>query len=181
MFDFLARMKQSKQKDANLHAVAAVEKMVDYCTMPTCRRQFLLRFFGERNTDPKSVCQKTCDFCQNPEKVRKSVEAASCVNDFSYEVAPDKEWDGQWDKPHGDADEDSDNEMELQSRRSQGLSLFGDEAGDSASQEALQVKPAAKIGFTKASDILAKYEVSSNYNVFLIYCLCLLLNSIDIP
>ena len=163
MFGYLARMKKSKQKDANIHALDALEKMVDYCTDPGCRRRYLLQFFGEQETDPKLVCRKTCDYCQRPEKVRKAIEAASCVTDFSFHTATSSEWDGQWGKPHGDDESenvnDSDDDFhESAGAKSQGLSLFGEEV-DALSGDSSHVKPSGKVGFAKASDILAKYEV----------------------
>ena len=154
-------MKKSKQKHANIHALEALVKMVDYCTKPGCRRQYLLRFFGEQNTDPKTVCQKSCDFCRNPEKVTKAIEAASCVNDFSFNTAREKEWDGQWSKPHGEDDiEDDDFDKSLISKSNE-ISLMGEDVGQfSGGVAASRSQSNGRIGFAKASDILATFEVS---------------------
>lgn len=163
MFEYLARMKKSKHKDANITALDALEKMSEYCTKPACRRQYLLNFFGESNSDPRSVCMKSCDYCQNPEKVTKTIEAASCVNDFSFQTKAEKEWDGQWAAPHGDDDEGLDDDGIDRSwlLQSNGLSLTGEDVDNvlpNATYHGIGQKAAVKMGFSKASDVLAKYE-----------------------
>jgi superfamily II DNA helicase RecQ len=163
-FEYLSRMKISKQKDANMHALDALEKMVDYCTKPGCRRQFLLKFFGEPNTDPSTVCRKSCDYCRNPDKVTKAIEAASCANDFKYHTAAEKVWDGQWSEPHGESQDVTDDGADkARLLKSKGLSLMGEDIGmvDFEPAAAAAKKPAG-FGFAKASDVLAKYEVSGN-------------------
>lgn len=164
MFEYLARMKKSKQKDANVHALGALEKMVNYCTNPGCRRQYLLKFFGEPNTDPKLVCRKSCDYCRNPEKVTKTIEAASCVNDFSFHTRAEKEWDGQWSAPHGENEDDLDNAGIDKSwlSKSSGLSLMGEDVEETASRASGNSlkRASGMLGFSKASDMLSKYEVS---------------------
>jgi len=42
----------------------ALEKVVDYCKAPTCRRKYIMRYFGE--TPDKDICKKTCDVCRSP-------------------------------------------------------------------------------------------------------------------
>ena len=161
-FEYLVRMNKSKQKDASLHALDALEKMVDYCTKPACRRQYLLRFFGEQNTNPKMVCQKSCDFCRNPDKVTKMIEAASCANDFSFHTTTEKQWDGQWNAPHGDDDFNDDDDCvldKIHQSKSQGLSLMGEDVDGPSFGSSLSGNRSGKAGFTKASDVLAKYEV----------------------
>lgn len=153
-------MEKSKKKDASVHTLQALEKMVDYCTKPCCRRHYLLKFFGEADTDPKTVCQRSCDFCRNPEKVTRIIEAASCVNDFSFHTAAadKKEWDGQWAAPPGDDSEGDDDNMDKATySKSTGLSLLGEAVDDFAAP--MPSQSSGKHGFTKASDILAKYEV----------------------
>lgn len=163
-FQYLARNKKSKQKDANIVALGALEKMVDYCTNPGCRRQYLLRFFGEQNTDPKTVCQSSCDFCQNPSKVTKTIEAASCVSDFTFHTSAEQQWDGQWSHPHGDDEFDDGGSYHEKDRlsKSQGLSLTGEDAGDSSFVPNAPHGGSGRAVFSKASDILASYEVGTN-------------------
>jgi RecQ zinc-binding len=78
--------------------------MDDYCTQPGCRRQRLLKHFGERSTDPAVVCQKTCDYCCNPTKVNNMAQVAH----VSYKPFPlngsRNDWNGQWDQPHGESE-----------------------------------------------------------------------------
>jgi len=135
--------------------------MVDYCTKPGCRRQYLLKFFGEKYTDPKTVCRKSCDFCQNPSKVTKAIEAASCANDFTFHSSVEQQWDGQWSNPHGDEDIDDDNfdDEKVQLAKSQGLSLTGEDSESSFVHSFPRSRGSARAGFSKASDILAGYEV----------------------
>ena len=171
-FEYLARMKKSKQKDANVHALGALEKMVDYCTKTCCRRQYLLKFFGEKETDPKAVCQKSCDFCRNPEKVTRAIEASSCVNDFVFQKAAAKEWDGQWSAPHGDGDAEDDDDDDMDKvglSKSNGLSLMGEDVADFGAPSSYSQNGTG--GFSKASDILAKYEVRSGGFPTLTFCL----------
>ena len=168
-------MKKSKHKDANLHALGALEKMVDYCTKPCCRREYLLKFFGETITNPKTVCQKSCDFCRNPEKVSRAIESASCVNDFAFRTAAAKEWDGQWTAPHGDEgiDDNDDGSIDKPTfSKSNGLSLMGEDVQDF--EEPLQNRSSGKHGFSKASDILAKYEVrfATSNSIMLLDAVC---------
>lgn len=160
MFEYLARMKKSKQKDANINALNALEQVVEYCTKPSCRRQFLLKFFGEKKTDPKSVCQGSCDYCKHPEEVTKTIEAASCVNDFSFQTKTEKEWDGQWNAPHGDDSDDLDDDDIDRSglSESNGLSLMGEDVEEMPLRPMLRQLPTKAAGFSKASDVLAKYE-----------------------
>ena len=138
--------------------------MVDYCTKPGCRRQYLLKFFGEKETDPKIVCQKSCDFCQNPSKVAKAIEAASCVNDFTFHTSAEQQWDGQWSNPHGDEDFDDDgfDDDKVQVAKSQGLSLMGEDTEETSFNNSFSQGPGSgRAGFSKASDILAGYQVGN--------------------
>ena len=70
------------------------------------------------------------------------------------------EWDGQWNAPHGDEDIDDDAMEKALFSKSNGLSLMGEDVEDTAFSS--HTKQGGKVGFSKASDILAKYEVSGN-------------------
>lgn len=99
-----------KNKDSTERALEALELMVNYCVLPACRRQFLLQHFGE-TIQPDKVCQKTCDYCQDPKKVTSAIQASQVVKDvMSYKRGPimkhkGPDWDGQWQGPHGDDDD----------------------------------------------------------------------------
>ena len=112
-FQFLA----SQHKTGAERALAALETMVHYCMNPGCRRKYLLGFFGETNTDPKTVCRGKCDYCQNSDKVMQAIEAASAAKDFAFYTNrksnsnnKESEWDGQWKAPHGDDNNDENND-----------------------------------------------------------------------
>ena len=46
-------------------------KLVNFCKSTGCRRLKILNYFGEH---PKGdVCKRTCDYCQNPEQVKLSL------------------------------------------------------------------------------------------------------------
>lgn len=109
-FEFLARQQRSKNDKEGKgveRALGALQKMVHYAIEPQCRRQYLLKHFGEKHTDPVTVCRKSCDYCHNPEKVKQTIGQAQSASTFGFRTkATDDVWDGQWDKPHGDDDAD---------------------------------------------------------------------------
>ena len=44
---------------------------MDFCKLKSCRRKYILNYFGE---NPSSdICQKTCDYCENPGKVENEM------------------------------------------------------------------------------------------------------------
>ena len=161
-FQYLASMKRSKSDSkASEQALKAVERMMEYCLEPNgCRRRFLLRFFGEENTDPNKVCQGTCDYCVNPEKVTDLIQKASCVHEHTFHTRPAKDNasnKGQWARPHGDDDVDEfsdDGDWDY----STGLQITG-ALGDSSDLPAADDSTPKAGGFMKASSILEKYEV----------------------
>lgn len=163
-FQYFANSKKSK-KDSNAveRELKAVQNMVEYCMEPGgCRRRYLLRFFGDPHTDPKEVCQGSCDYCVNPDKVTRAIEAASCAHDHTFHTRPAKAAanDGQWTRPHGDDDVDEfsdDGDWDS----STGLKITGGRGDDNEMPwlpAQNDTKPTAT-GFVKASAILDKYEV----------------------
>ena len=100
-----------KTKQSSERAVEALEIMVNYCIQPSCRREFVLKHFGEI-IHPEQVCQKTCDYCKDPKKVARAIQASQVVKDvMNYKRGPimkGKEWDGQWNGPHGDDETEED-------------------------------------------------------------------------
>ncbi|KAL0483798.1 ATP-dependent DNA helicase Q-like [Acrasis kona] len=51
----------------------AFAKVVEYCETAHCRRDFVLKYFGDPSA-PKSQNNTCCDFCSNPERVKKMVK-----------------------------------------------------------------------------------------------------------
>jgi len=160
-FQFLvgrqASSSRNGEKTAEL-ALDALEKMVNYCVTPHCRRQYLLKHFGEKRHDPASVCSKTCDYCRDPDLVRKAIgQAETAVSTSTFHVSKSRSpaWDGQWDRPHGEdevCEDDDGDEFDVRHDAS-GLSITGAGSGDLS-----PVRQARKLS---ASAVLAKYEVGS--------------------
>ncbi|KAL7488025.1 hypothetical protein ACHAW6_013614 [Cyclotella cf. meneghiniana] len=61
------------------HGMVELERMIDYCTKPGCRRKHVLEHFAEK-FDPQTQCNKTCDYCKNPHKVEADIKAAECMS-----------------------------------------------------------------------------------------------------
>jgi RecQ family ATP-dependent DNA helicase len=76
-FKYLIQQRKDKDKnDKSIpRALEALEKIDKFGTTPGCRRCYLLEHFGEK-ADPTAGCHQTCDYCLNPEKVRRAIEAA---------------------------------------------------------------------------------------------------------
>ena len=200
-FSFLLRKQYEKQQQDNdgtklTTKLQALEKMVDYCTTPTCRRAYLLRHFtggvasgttgagvdasSNNTSNVISVdCHKTCDYCNEPEKVERAIQAAAVVKDvlqqhrtYNRKKQNLKEWDGQWMKPHNDYGDDGYGDEEDYARdwgddnEVDGLRITGPACGggggggnDDFENSDLDTKPKGKPNFLKASSILAKYEM----------------------
>ena len=191
-FAFLARKQYESSKHENRESklkssLQALEKMVEYCTSPSCRRAFLLKHFTGMN-ECNVECHKTCDYCNEPEKVERSIQAAAVVKDviqqqrnYSRKKQEQKEWDGQWVRPHNDDGEGEDRDFEAEYARDwgddiDGLRITGPASGTggggSYGEPELHIdnKPKGKASFVKASSILDKYEMmecqESNSNGF---------------
>ncbi|CAB9509854.1 Probable Werner syndrome ATP-dependent helicase homolog 1 [Seminavis robusta] len=120
LFSFLIRKEAEKRQgknggaadnaEATQRKLDALECVVGYCTTASCRRHCVLKYFGEKDTDPKTICQKSCDVCQNPEKMEKAISAAESMRALSKQKQMAKttkeknRWNGQWTRPHGDGD-----------------------------------------------------------------------------
>eukprot|EP00934_Nitzschia_sp_Nitz4_P009034 Nitzschia sp. Nitz4//scaffold127_size64804//57851//60422//NITZ4_006188-RA/size64804-processed-gene-0.23-mRNA-1//1//CDS//3329534786//9024//frame0 len=111
-FQFLLRMQSENSKNKDSVALErkldGLEQMTKYCTTPQCRRNMLVQHFGGDPVD----CKKTCDYCKNPDKIKRAIESALIVEDVlrnsrgfgGRNAKGQKEWNGQWEGPH-DADE----------------------------------------------------------------------------
>jgi RecQ zinc-binding len=156
-FQFLLSQRKSGNGDkVPARELAALEEMVNYCVVPGCRRYRLLKHFGEKMNDHQEVCDSSCDYCVNPTRVQRAIEAASAVNDFTFHTR----------KPYtrNPVDDDEDEDSELQDLDAAwkvgGLAIThrGVTANDDDfSTLDLSIKrPTAN--FVKASSILSKYE-----------------------
>jgi superfamily II DNA/RNA helicase len=167
-FSYLIQQQSSNAKDPQkakqsaTRSLDALQLMVSYCLTPCCRRQYLLQHFGE-TIQAKEVCNATCDYCVNPRKVEKAIDASQITKDiFSPTTvnASPANWDGQWDRPHGEQDEagkDSDWEDNW-TEGDLGIIAPADSLprGDGRSESVAGAK-----SLTNVNSILAKYEVRS--------------------
>jgi RecQ family ATP-dependent DNA helicase len=169
-FSFLIKKQfKKKEKQHSLKtSLTALENMVDYCTAPGCRRQFLLNHFGDTST---VLCDKTCDYCNNPEKVERAIQSANVVQDVVNSIEhgvkhkkKQQEWNGQWERPHGD--DDFGDRDEYANDGDDGYDRIGDLVVTGPISEKPSNKLGGKMGFEKASAMLDKYEVSRNFPTY---------------
>lgn len=155
---------QDRNQQLAPRKLAALENMVDYATKPHCRRNHLLRHFGVTQAATNDVCRGKCDYCANPDMVKGDLEQAAAQqqsNPFQIRRHHDQrkaEWDGQWDRPHGDNEEGEDRDLVFEAT-SNGLGIttsVSDPMVDSSDDGM-----AAKRGYKHVKAILAKYEVRS--------------------
>ena len=52
---------------------ASFQSLVDMCSLATCRRRRILEFFAEKPSFTKEEGCKNCDYCSNPDAVRRLV------------------------------------------------------------------------------------------------------------
>lgn len=118
-FSFLIQKQEESGKNKDRKAIEAavkrkqdaLQQVVDYCMTAHCRREYVLKHYGEKDTDPKTICRGACDFCSNPERVEKAINASDAMRAVGFQrkqasrkMTSAKAWDGQWSKPHGDGD-----------------------------------------------------------------------------
>ena len=116
-FSFLIQKQEESSKNKDSKAIEAtvkrkqdaLQQVVDYCMTAQCRREYVLKHFGEKESDPKTICQGACDFCSNPERVEKAINASDAMRAVGFQrkqaskkKTTSKAWDGQWSRPHGD-------------------------------------------------------------------------------
>ncbi len=136
--------------------------MVDYCTKPGCKRKYVLNHFGEK-IDADSVCRKTCDYCRDPMKVQRAIQASECMSSVvkSYHATrAGKNGGFQSAKMfhHNPlASDESQDENESDDYLGGNDEPFGFSEFDQFNDT--QTEPNQK-GFVKASKVLNKYEVS---------------------
>ncbi|KAL7537949.1 hypothetical protein ACHAXR_009126, partial [Thalassiosira sp. AJA248-18] len=174
-FAYIIRMNAEKKakKKRNLngtesqktdHSLVELEGMVNYCTIPTCKRKYVLEHFGEK-IDATSLCQKTCDFCIDPQRVEREIQASECmstvVNSHRLIRAGKKEQNEVKKFHHNPlADdenlEDDDGSDDFLGRDDEGLLGITHYAGED--EMISDPLPLPKKGFVKASSVLSKYE-----------------------
>lgn len=146
-------------------SLEALRKMKDYCTKLCCRRKFLLTHFGEK-TDPKELCKKTCDYCENPGRVENAMNScntARIVREAKKRIVPTSRHivtsEGQWDRPHGDTYASEDD-----GRLDDGMSYShnSDRLGILYNSDPTTIQSdnesSPQSGFKKAKEILLHYE-----------------------
>ena len=157
-FKYLIQMQSRNATDANLERkLQGFEQMVKYCTNAACRRNALIQHFGG---SPVS-CQRTCDYCRNPEKVKRTIQSAAIVGDVlgtKYKSSmPYQSVPKDWDQDHFYDDEDA-------VAQDWGDGMVGDlrvtDPGGSPWNITSVPQPpkSLKGGFVRASSILDKYE-----------------------
>ena len=194
-FKYLIRMQSSSGsawKNADTAAAAQrnmerkleqLEEMQEYCTQLKCRRNTLISYFGGAPV----VCGKTCDVCNNPEKVERMMRASTAIKDvrrqhqnFSKKKKKNgkhnQPWDGQWTRPYGDDDDDAiANDWGDNCLMAGDLKVTGPlevDPGDYSSSHDSIPDNTNKFGtnnrrggFRKASDILSKYESMEDHEI----------------
>jgi superfamily II DNA helicase RecQ len=154
---------QDRNQQLAPRRLAALERMVDYATKPHCRRSHLLGHFGVTQAT-NDLCQGKCDYCANPDIVKRDLahSAAHQSNPFQsrrrYEQRK-PEWDGQWDRPHGDTEEkeEEDERDSIFDTASNGLGITA--SGSDSMYGSSGDGSAAKKSHKHVKSILAKYEV----------------------
>lgn len=153
-FQYLIQQRKTKddKDNSSQRALDALESMDSYATSPGCRRAYLLQHFGEKS-DPKTVCGQTCDWCSNPQSVKRSMQAAAGSSYQPRTTLSSEVYTGAKRKGKGFFSDDEEDEFE------EDLTL-GDLGINHYTQEndiSHDKKPNGN--FQKASSILSKYEV----------------------
>lgn len=142
------------------HEMIELEGMINYCTQPRCRRKHVLEHFGE-DFDSKTQCNKTCDYCINPEKVENETKAAECMSavvDSKRAMNRNRSKDDEQKFYHNPLDsDDGDGSDDFMGDDDGLMNATEYDVGDYRSGFPSESK--AK-GFVKASSVLDKYEVS---------------------
>lgn len=180
-FSYLIQMQSRSSKNPQAskksmqRSLDALQRMVNYCVTPCCRRQYLLEHFGEK-MDPAAVCKETCDYCQNPKRVEQQIEGSQIVQDVvntrngysrgNHRPSSPAKWDGQWKQPHGDdGNDDVDDWGEAWTENDLGITSSSNGNNDMLVEQSGSAAASVPKGdsFLKASSILDKYEVCAVY------------------
>lgn len=144
------------------HSLVELEGMVNYCMKPMCKRKYVLGYFGE-NIDAGNLCNKTCDFCKNPSKVERDIQASKCMLDVidSHRLirSGGKEHKHEQNKFHCNPLDDESLIEDYESCDD----LFGyddefSKTADESGHDSLLTEPTReRQGFASASAVLSKY------------------------
>ena len=141
------------------HSLVDLERMVDYCIKPGCKRKYILNHFGEK-IDASIVCKRTCDYCCDPKKVEMAIRTSECMTAVvdSHRLMHSGKWQHNDQKlcHHNplasDESQDGYESDGFTGLDDEGLLGCNDNIGDN------ELMPGPK-GFMKASSVLSKYEV----------------------
>jgi superfamily II DNA helicase RecQ len=145
------------------HSLVELEGMVNYCIKPMCKRKYVLGHFGE-NIDASVVCNKTCDFCVDPAKVERNIQASECMSTVidSHRLIHAGRKEHQYGEkkfhhnPLDDGESLEDDDRSYDDFLGYDEELLG--VTDNAGQNEMIPEPTRKIqGFAKASSMLSKY------------------------
>lgn len=154
-FQFLLNNKKSKGEkvEPSEREIAALDGIIKYCTIPGCRRHRLLKHFGESIKDMSQLCNKTCDYCLDPDRVKRAIESATCAKDHGFYLGT-KELKGSKPKSFKHEVDDEGSKKQL---RANGLLICRPGYDPGCDLGYSDTKPTAN--FQTASSILSKYEV----------------------
>ncbi len=152
-FQYLIQQRKVKddKNETSRRALEALECMDSYATSLGCRRCYLLQHFGEKS-DPKAVCEQTCDWCSNPQSVQRSMQAAAASSFQSRTTLSSDVYSGRTRRDMDDFTDDEDTFEEDLAYGDLGINHYMDTADKNQDK-----KPNGD--FRKASSILSKYEV----------------------
>ncbi|KAL3757044.1 hypothetical protein ACHAWU_002883 [Discostella pseudostelligera] len=145
------------------HSLVELEGMVNYCIKPMCKRKYVLGHFGE-NIDANIVCNKTCDYCMDPAKVERNIQASECMSTVidSHQLIHAGRKEHQYGEkkfhhnPLDDGESLEDDDRSYDDFLGYDEELLG--VTDNAGQNEMIPQPTRKIqGFAKASSMLSKY------------------------
>ena len=146
------------------HSLVELEGMVNYCIKSNCKRKYVLEHFGEEISE--SICKKTCDFCIDPAKVERAIQASHCmydvINSHRLMRAGKDARENQGRKYHHDplADDEGladDHGLEEDNAGDDEclLGITDHVSGEDFTHPSTMTK---QKGFVKASNVLSKYE-----------------------
>ena len=162
-------VKPGKESTAK-RSLQGLQSMMEYATKPTCRREFLLGHFGER-INPDEVCDRTCDFCKNPDRVRKAIQNSEVIKaalgpmrmfQQSQEDAGGMDGEGLWEMEWGNDDVENEEDYDLDGTgrwNDHDLRVTGGHGRDDEYFDNGGSSGKTGGSFVKASSILSRLEV----------------------
>ena len=135
------------------HSLVEIECMARFCTIAGCKREFVLSHFGE-TIDAATVCKKTCDYCRNPGKVSREIQASECMSAVvgSRKMSTRQEERKYHHDPLADDEEDEDE------KGADDDFLGSDDLGVFSYQPEDPMPQPSRGGFVKASAVIGRYK-----------------------